>query len=273
MTGLKRGRVVAVTSGKGGVGKTSLAVNVAIALARMGQRVAVVDGNYGLGNVDVMLGLTPVLHLGHLLSGERALNEIALEGPAGVSVVPAGSGVPGLTTLSAVQRGRLRLALDRLRESRDFVLVDTATGIADSVLDTVALADRVLVVTSLDPPSVVDAYATVKVLSSVVPTLDVGIVVNGVRDGEEASLAFRQLEIAANRFLTRAIHYYGYIPDDGHVREAVLTQRAVIEQMPHSAAGRAYRTLAIKLAGFSPTSGHTLEMGTSLSGEEISRCA
>jgi flagellar biosynthesis protein FlhG len=208
-----------------------------------------------------------------VLSGERSLNEIALDGPAGVTVVPAGSGIPGLSALTSVQRGRLRGVLEALRETRDFIIVDTASGISDNVLDTVALADRVLIVTSLEPPAVVDAYATVKVLSSALPSLDVGIVVNAVRDGEEATLAFRQLEIAAKRFLTRAIQYYGFIAEDPHVRDAVLMQRSVMEHAPQAPASRGYRALALRLAGLSPTSGHTLDVEAATPGEEISRCA
>lgn len=273
MTGRARGRVVAFASGKGGVGKTVVAVNVAVALSKLGLRVGVLDGDFALGNVDVMLGLTPVVHLGHVLDGERSLSEILLEGPSGVTVVPAGSGVPRLTTLSAAQRGRLRSTVEHLRGLLDFLIIDTASGIADTVVETVALADRALLVTSLEPPAVVDAYAVAKVLSGVVPLLDVGIVVNGVRNGEEAGLAFRQLEIAATRFLTRELKYYGFIAEDAAVREAVLMQRSVIEHAPQSAASRGYRALAAMLAGLGPTSGRSVDVDAVLGAEEISRCA
>ncbi|MEQ1731470.1 MAG: MinD/ParA family protein [Vicinamibacterales bacterium] len=273
MTGRARARVIAIASGKGGVGKTSLAVNVAVALSKLGRRVGVLDGDFGLGNVDVLLGLTPIVHLGHLLDGERSLQEITLEGPAGVSIIPSGSGIPKLTALTSVQRGRLKAAVEQLCGLLDFLIVDTASGISDNVIETIALADKALLVTSLEPAAVVDAYATAKVLSSVAPALDLGIVVNGVRSNEEANLAFRQIEIAATRFLTRSLKYYGFIAEDALVREAVLLQQPVVEHSPQSSASRGYRALAAKLAGLGPTSGHTLDVEVALEAEEITRCA
>ena len=138
---------------------------------------------------------------------------------------------------------------------------------------TIVLADRALLVTSLEPPSVMDAYAMAKVLSGAAPALDIGIVVNNVRNREEATLAFRQIEIAATRFLTRAITYYGFIAEDASVRDAVLTQQCVIEQAPQSSASRGYRALAARLAGIDPTSGHSIDMDAVRAAEEISRCA
>jgi len=273
MTGKARGRVVAIASGKGGVGKTNVAVNVAVALAKLGLRVGVLDGDFGLGNVDVLLGLTPVVHLGHLLDGERSLSEIILEGPAGVSIIPSGSGIPKLTALTSVQRGRLKLAVDQLAELLDFLIVDTASGISENVIETIVLADRTLLITSLEPSAVVDAYATAKVLSAVAPTLDIGIVVNAARNGDEASLAFRQIEIAATRFLSRSLTYYGFIAEDASVREAVLMQRSVVEQEPQAMASRGYRALAVRLAGLGPTSGRSVEVDAALAAEDISRCA
>lgn len=273
MTGKARARVIAIASGKGGVGKTSVAVNVAVALSKLGLRVGVLDGDFALGNVDVMLGLTPVVHLGHLLDGERSLPETLLEGPAGVSVIPAGSGIPKLTALTSVQRGRLKATVEELCGLLDFLIIDTASGISDNVIETIALADRALLVTSLEPSAVVDVYATAKVLSGAAPALDIGIVVNGVRNGEEAGLAFRQIEIAATRFLDRSFKYYGFIAEDAAVREAVLMQRSVVEHAPQAPASRGYRALAATLAGLGPTSGHSVEVDAALEAEEISRCA
>lgn len=273
MTGKSRGRIVAIASGKGGVGKTTMAVNVAVALSRLGLRVGVLDGDFALGNVDVALGLTPVVHLGHLLDGERALAEIQLEGPAGISIVPAASGVPRLTALTAVQRGRLKTAVDTLASTLDFLIIDTASGISDNVIETILLADRTLLVTTLEPSSVVDAYAMAKVLSNVAPALELGIVVNSVRNRDEASLAFRQLEIAATRFLARSLTYVGFVAADEAVRDAVLMQRAVIEHAPQSPASRGYRTVAAILAGFGPESGRSIDLDRALAAEEISRCA
>ncbi len=273
MTGRSRARVIAIASGKGGVGKSTVAVNVAVALSKLGLRVGVLDGDFGLGNVDVLLGLTPVVHLGHLLDGERSLSETILEGPGGVSVIPAGSGIPKLTALTSVQRGRLKATVDEMCGVLDFLIIDTASGISNNVVETIALADRVLLVTSLEPSAVVDAYATAKVLSDATPTIDLGLVVNGVRSSEEASLAFRQIDIAATRFLTRSLEYYGFIAEDASVREAVLMQRSVLDQAPQAPASRGYRALAARLAGLGPTSGRSIDVDAALAAEEISRCA
>jgi flagellar biosynthesis protein FlhG len=243
-----RGVILAVTSGKGGVGKTSLAVNVSVALARLGHRVAVVDADFGLGNVDVMLGLAPEVHVGHLLSGEKSLREVLMEGPRGVGVLPAGSGLQPLTTLSAAQRERLTEALDQARAFFDFLVVDTAAGISDNVVETLKLAEHVLLMTSLDPAALVDAYAVAKVLWKASPSAEIGLVVNGVRDGVEGRLAFRQIDMAAARFLGHHMQYFGFIPDDPALREATLIQRPIVDHLPQAPASRCFRLLATRLA-------------------------
>jgi flagellar biosynthesis protein FlhG len=247
----KKATVLAVTSGKGGVGKTNLAINVSVALARLGHRVAVVDADFALGNIDVMLGLTPNAHVGHILSGEKSLREVLMDGPRGLSVIPSGSGLQPLAALTEPQRERLTAALDQARSSFDFLVLDTATGISDNVIETLKLAEHVLLMTSLDPAALVDAYALAKVLWQASSTAEIGLVVNGVRDGVEARLAFRQIDLAAARFLGHHLHYYGFIPDDPAVREAMLIQRAIVDHLPQSPASRCFRLLATRLATLS----------------------
>jgi flagellar biosynthesis protein FlhG len=244
--------IIAIASGKGGVGKTSVAVNLAVALARPGHRVGLVDADFGLGNVDVFLGLTPDRHIGQLLAGEATLDQVLIEGPAGVQILPASSGLRELTALTPAQRAILADVFGRMRSTFEFLLIDTAAGISDAVVDTILLADRVVVVTSVEPSAIVDAYATVKVLTTASPDTEIGIVVNNVRSGDEASLAYRQLDIAANRFLGRSLKFYGFISEDSNVRDAVLTQRAVVDQMPQSDASRCFRLLAARLSGLGP---------------------
>ena len=247
----KKATVLAVTSGKGGVGKTNLAINVSVALARLGHRVAIVDADFGLGNIDVMLGLTPNANVGHILSGEKSLGDVLMEGPRGLSVIPAGSGLQPLTALTASQRERLTAALELARESFDFLVLDTATGISDNVIETLKLAEHVLLMTSLDPAALVDAYALAKVLWQESSDAEIGLVVNGVRDGVEARLAFRQIDLAAARFLGHHLHYFGFIPDDPAVREAMLIQRPIVDHLPQSPASRCFRLLATRLATLS----------------------
>jgi flagellar biosynthesis protein FlhG len=268
--------VLAVTSGKGGVGKTNVTVNVGLSLARLGYRVGILDADFGLGNVDVMLGLTPQSHVGHVLIGEKRLAEIVMTGPLGIQVIPASSGLQAMTSMTASQRMRLRDVLDEFRRQLDFLLIDTAAGISDNVIETLCLAERVALVTSLEPSSVVDAYATAKVLTHTSPSTEIGVVVNGVRDGDEAGLAFKQLDVAASRFLGRTLRYYGFIAEDRAVRDAVLVQRAVVDHLPQAVASRCFRILASRLAGLGRgPGGLRLAVGAAVSSgsTEVSQCA
>jgi flagellar biosynthesis protein FlhG len=268
--------VLAVTSGKGGVGKTNVTVNVGLSLARLGYRVGILDADFGLGNVDVMLGLTPQCHIGHVLIGEKPLADIVMTGPLGIQVIPASSGLQSMTTMTASQRMKLRDALDEFRRQLDFLLIDTAAGISDNVVETLCLAERVALVTSLEPSAVVDAYATAKVLTQTSPTTEIGVVVNAVRDGDEAGLAFKQLDVAASRFLGRSLRFYGFIAEDRAVRDSVLVQRAVVDHQPQAVASRCFRILASRLAGLGRgPGGLRLAVGATVStgATEVPQCA
>jgi flagellar biosynthesis protein FlhG len=211
-------------------------------------RVAVIDGDFGLGNVDVMLGLTPQAHIGHVLSGARSLPEVLIEGPRGLQVLPSGSGVQPLTALSPVQRERFNDALEQARSSFDFIVIDTAPGIADNVIEMLRVAHHVLLVTSMDPAALVDAYALAKVLWRTSARADIGLVVNGVRDSAEGRLAFRQIDRAAARFLGHHLRYLGYVARDPAVRDAMLNQAALVDHQPQSPASRCFRLLANRLS-------------------------
>lgn len=278
--GSSRGPVaLAVTSGKGGVGKTNVVVNLAVTLARQRHRVAVLDADFGLGNVDVLLGLTPERHLGHVLSGQCELDEIVLTGPEGVRIIPASSGLRELTALSHAQWDRLTAGLDRLAAEIDFLLVDTAAGISENVIGMLTATDRVLVVTSPEPTAVVDAYAVVKVLSATHAGADIGILVNGARDAGEAATVYRQLALAVERFLNLQIRSYGHVTHDAAVRDAVCQQQPVVCEHPRSPASLCFRVLAAQVAGLKPLGGSGLRRRgaafiTSVRGDlETSRCA
>ncbi|HEU4403268.1 MAG TPA: MinD/ParA family protein [Candidatus Polarisedimenticolia bacterium] len=239
---------LAVTGSKGGVGKSNLAINLAIALARWGRRVLLVDGDLGLASLDILLGLVPERTVEHLVRGEATIDELLVEGPAGVRVLPAASGLPDLARLDEPARRRLLEALARQRPRADHVLVDTGAGLNEASLSLQLAAARVIVVTTPEPPSLVDAYATLKVLWSADPGKEADLVVNSVSDESEALEAYRQIARAAGHFLGREPGYLGAVRSDPHVREAVRRQRAVADLFPDSRAARSYEEIALRVA-------------------------
>lgn len=246
---------VAVTSGKGGVGKTSVVVNLAIALAGLRKRVLVLDGDLGLGSVDVLLGLTPSSHTGHVLAGERALADTLVPGPGGIQIIPASSGIRQLASLGRHQRRQLLDELHILATDFDFLLIDTAPGISDNVIETVQGADLTLVVTSADPAAIVDAYAMVKLLTIRDGDMALGLLVNSAEDEQEARLIHSQLEAATRRFLQRAMPYFGHVSRDEALKDAVLRQCAVVDHAPNAASSRIFRALAARISQLAPSAG------------------
>jgi len=243
---------IAITSGKGGVGKTSLAINLAVAMARLGHRVGVLDADFALGNVDVLLGLAPEHHLGAVLSGQKGVADVTLEGPSGIRVIPAGSGVRGLTALDLPQWARLVAAITEASRDLDFLILDTATGITDTVLGVVGLADYALVVTSYDPAAVVDAYAVIKILNAAHPAQPIGVVVNAAATADEGTVVFRQIALAAERFLNRTVRYDGHVLDDSTVRRSTYAQQPHVGPDAAGPASRCIRRLACRLAASRP---------------------
>ena len=253
VTRFRRAFSIAVTSGKGGVGKTSVAIHLAAALAGLRRRVALVDADFALGNVDVRLGLTPERHVGAVLDGECEIDDVILEGPLGIDVVPAASGVREFSALELGQWRRLSTAIAALAEDRDFIVIDTATGVTDAVLDVVALADYALVVTTDEPASLVDAYATIKLLSEARRSQPVGVLANSVKDGDVAERVTRQLTRAARTFLERTVRNDGFILADASLREAAFRHTLATDVVAASAAGRCFRRLAARLAAAAST--------------------
>jgi len=271
---------LAVTSGKGGVGKTNVVVNLAVALARLRSRVAVLDADFGLGNVDVLLGLTPPSHLGHVLAGEKRMDEIVVDGPFGVRIIPAGSGLRDLTALTPPQWQRLHAGLGEMADGLDFLIIDTSAGVSNNVIELLNASARVLVVTSLEPTAVVDAYAMIKILTINDPSKQVGLLVNGAYDAGEAALVFWQRDVAAERFLQRRIDSYGHVTHDPALREAVMLQWVVVDHAPDAPASRCFRTLATRVASLAPLGGPGLRLVASrdardvpLQGLEAPQCA
>ena len=230
-------RVMCFSSGKGGVGKTSMVTNIGLAMARLGKKVMILDADLGLANVDVILGLSPRYTIKHLFSGEKTLDEIMVQGPEGIQILPSGSGVPELVNLSEGEKLTLLSEMERVESPPDVMLIDTAAGIADNVLYfNIAAMQRVVVVTP-EPTSITDAYALIKVLSARHQVKDFMILVNWVKNEQEARKVYKQLAAVADRFLgLLRLVYIGYVPRDTAISRAVRQQKPALELYPDSKA-------------------------------------
>jgi flagellar biosynthesis protein FlhG len=245
-------QVIAVTSGKGGVGKTNVVANLALSLARIGRRVLVLDADLGLGNLDVLLGLVPRHTLEHVLNGQKRLQDILLAGPAGVQILPASSGVADLTALTRDQQIMVRDALEDLASEVDVLLIDTAAGISSNVLFFAAAAQEILVVVSPEPTSMTDAYALMKVLSARYSERRFRLLVNQAKSQRDGLEVYRKIGAVADRFLNISIDFVGVIPADDYVPLAVCRQRAVAELYPQAPSTKAFQRLATAVTGWQP---------------------
>jgi len=239
-------QVLAVTGGKGGVGKTSVAVNLAASLTAAGRRVLLLDGDLGLANVDVFLGLSPRYTLAHVLNGERTLDEIVVTAPQGFQVVPAASGLAELANLDAAGHLRLVQTFSALATRVDVLIVDTAAGIAHGVTQFSQAAQHVLVVICDEPASLTDAYALVKVLSRQHGVSRFRVLANMTRGVGAGLELFRRFERVAERFLDVVLEFVGEIPEDECLRRAIRAQRPVIEAYPGSPAALSFKKLAAR---------------------------
>ncbi len=239
-------RTLALASGKGGVGKTSLAVNLALALADLRQRVLVVDGDLGLGKLDLLIGATPTLHLGHVLAGECDILDAVITGPRGVRFLPGACGEGSLAVLDPLRRRRLLESLDRFRGAVDLVILDLATGIGPNALELARGADEVGVVTTPEPTAYADAYALIKLLSGR-GSLPPRIVVNRTRDEEEGRETFLRISTTAKRHLGVSPTFWGAIPEDAAVQDAVRGQLPFTLSAPDAPASRHVRELAWRI--------------------------
>jgi flagellar biosynthesis protein FlhG len=243
-----RTRVIAISSGKGGVGKTNIVANLGISLSRLGKKVMIFDADLGLGNLDILLGLSPKYNFSHVALGEKTLSEIIVEGPCNIKILPASSGVQEMANLSKAQTAELLSELYAVIDPIDILLIDTAAGISSNVMYFNAIAQEVLVVVSPEPTSITDAYALMKILSLRYGVKQFKLLVNMVSDIQEAQEVYRQLKLVAERFLSIAIEYIGHVSYDKNVTRGVRQQKAVCDLYPETQASRCFNSLAVKLS-------------------------
>lgn len=239
--------VIAVTSGKGGVGKTNVSVNLAVSLAKQGRSVVLFDADLGLANVDIALGLKPKYDIRHVISGERTLEEILMGGPNGIRIVPASSGVSSLTSLSAQQQAGLIRAFSELSFPVDTLIVDTGAGIDSSVLAFTSACQEIIVVICDEPTSITDAYALIKVLNRDCGVKRFQVLANMVGNDNEGLQLFEKVSRVTDRFLDIHLGYLGAVPRDDYLRKAVQQQNAVVQAYPSSRAAKALVRLAEKV--------------------------
>jgi flagellar biosynthesis protein FlhG len=259
MQDLQQVKVIAVSGGKGGVGKTNISLNTAIALGQLGKKVLVLDADLGLANVDVMLGLRVQRNLSHVLSGECELDDIMIEGPAGIKIVPASSGSQSMVDLTPTEHAGLIRAFSDMDSQFDVLIIDTAAGISEMVLSFTRAAQDVLLVVCDEPTSITDCYALMKLLSRDHDVSKFKVVANMVRSPNEGHQLFAKLTKVTDRFLNVALELVAIVPFDENIRKSVRKQKSIIEAFPNSPASRAIKALAKRVCNWpmpNQASGH-----------------
>lgn len=242
-------RAIAVSSGKGGVGKTSLVVNLALALANYDYRVMILDGDLGMANVDVAFNIMSSYNMMHLLSGDKSVEEILYPVGKGIKVLPGGSGVAELANLERSHLKNILLELGRLESMFDILLIDTGAGLGHTVIDFICASDDVYIVLTPEPPSLTDAYGLIKALKSHPEQLNINIVVNRVRSEKEARLTFGRLEHVVKNFLGLGLNFGGWIYDDSLVMRSIMEQKPLGLSHPYSKAYQCIEWIAAQIAG------------------------
>ncbi len=253
-------RVISITSGKGGVGKTNIVGNLAIAFSKMNKKVMIFDSDLGLANIDIIFGLKPKFNISHVINGEKSLSEVIVEGPCGISIIPASSGVKDLAQLTEGQKLNLLSEFDAFDNIMDIFLIDTGAGISSNVIYFNLAANECVIVATFEPTSITDAYAMMKIMSVEYGTKCFKLLVNMVKNELEAKSVFSKLSLSADRFLNGVIlEYIGYVPDDNMLREAVINRKPVMELFPKAVSSKRFGLLAenlLKSTGYSNSIGN-----------------
>ena len=241
-------RVICITSGKGGVGKSNVVTNLAYALVKAGKKVLILDADLNLANVDILLGLSPRFNLHHVFLGEKTLAEVLVKGPGGMLILPASSGIMELAELTESQRLYFLEEMAEIGQKIDIMLIDTAAGINNNVVYFNIAAQERVIILSPEPTSLTDAYALIKVLSSRHDVKRFRILVNLVKSEKEALTVFRKLSVVADRFLdSMSLDYLGYVPYDDKLPKAVRAQRLVSDLHPEAASSKMFTKLSEKI--------------------------
>ncbi len=238
-------RVITVSSGKGGVGKTNFAVNLSLALQRQGKRVTIIDADLGLANVDVVLGLVPKYSLSHVIRKEKSIQDVIMEGPEGLRVISGGSGVMDLVNLDEEEVVTLIESFHHLNQDADYIIIDTGAGLSSSVMSFIRAASDVIMVITPDPTSITDAYAVIKNVSS--QDIQMKVVVNRVESNQEGQNVFTRLNSATKKFLDIELENLGYIYDDNNVRKSVRNQKPFLLTYPNCLASRGVELIAYNI--------------------------
>lgn len=231
-------RVVTITSGKGGVGKTTFTVNLAVALSKRGFRVLIIDADFGLSNVNIILGVSPEYNLYHLISGEKTIHEIIAEGPEGVRLISGGSGISKLMNLDSKQVEIYISQLMKLEDVADIILFDTGAGINDNIIKFILSSNEVILITTPEPTALMDAYALTKTVSNVDKNIEMNLVVNMAQNRQEAINTLNNFETIAKTYLDMKVGSLGYLTNDSAVREAVRRQVPFLTHYPRSVISR-----------------------------------
>lgn len=239
-------RVVTITSGKGGVGKTTFTVNLAVSLSKRGFRVLIIDVDFGLSNVNIVLGVNPKYNLYHLISGEKTIHEIIAEGPCGVKLISGGSGISKLMSLDSKQVEGYINKLMELEDIADIILFDTGAGINDNILKFILSSNEVILITTPEPTAIMDAYALTKTVSNVDKSIEINLVVNMAQSKQEAIGTLNNFKTLAKTYLDMKIFILGYLFNDSAVREAVRRQVPFLTNYPRAAISKDMQDIADK---------------------------
>lgn len=239
-------QAIAITGGKGGVGKTNVSVNLAVAMAELGKRVMLLDADLGLANIDVVLGLHPECDLSHVLRGERELEEVVITGPSGIQVVPAASGIQQMAELSEAEHMGLIRAFSDLSVNLDVLIVDTAAGISDTVISFSRAVQEVVIVVCDEPASITDAYALIKLLHRNYGIDRFRVLANMTRSAKDGRELYNKMCRVTDRYLDVMLSFIGSIPYDDSLRKAVRNQKPVVQVFPRSRSAQAFKNLARK---------------------------